>query len=310
MRKEQLIIFLLVSLVIVSGIEGCEAISFGKTSSGGYDKEGLRMNFIDGITPQAADELTDFSQFQVGVALRNSMLNDVDGELCVYDSLSDRYGGIPSNECRSISLVAAENIDGKITPAAEENFIFPGDVNSYSYTNLQKDISQTTVISAILKYNVEAVADTQLCLKRDAKVKASCIDNEVITKLNVNPSPVVVSKIEKNVLYGGGGNVGVNLNIYLKKIDDGEVISKDALFNPSEESKSEIDYAVGFVGGQIFECTPAGRIIFEGSEKIIRCRATVNIQQDYINDPFAVVLRYGFRKVITTGAINVRKEAI
>ena len=306
MRKEQLIIFLLISLVIVTGIEGCEGLGFGKTSSGGYDREGLRMKFIDGITPQAGDELTDFSQFQVGVALRNSMLNDVDGELCVYDSLSDRYGGIPSNECRSISLVAAENIDGKMIPAAEESFIFSG----YSYTNLQKDISQTTTISAILKYNVESVADTQLCLKRDAKVKASCVDNEVITKLNVNPSPVVVSKIEKNVLYGGGGNVGVNLNIYLKKIDDGGVISKDALFNTDEESKNEIDYAVGFVGGQRFDCNPAGKIIFEGSEKIIRCRATVNIQQDYINDPFAVVLRYGFRKVITTGAINVRKEAI
>ena len=308
MRKDQLIIFLLISLVIVLGIEGCEGL--GKSSSGGYDQEGLRMSFIEGVTPQSGDELTDFSQFQVGVVLRNSMLNDVDGELCVYNSLSPRYGGIPSNECRSVSLVAAEKIDDRIIPAAEENFIFPGDVNSYSYTNLQKDISQTTVISAILKYNVEAVSDTQLCLKRDAKVKASCADNEVITKLNVNPAPVVVSKIEKNVLYGGGGNVGVNLDIYLKKISDGEVISKDALFNPSEESKNEIDYAVGFVGGQKFECNPAGKIIFEGSEKIIRCRTTINIQQDYVNDPFAVVLKYGFRKVLTTGAITVRKEGI
>ena len=38
MRKEQLIIFLLIALVIVSGIEGCEGLDFGKTSTGGYDQ--------------------------------------------------------------------------------------------------------------------------------------------------------------------------------------------------------------------------------------------------------------------------------
>lgn len=312
MRGWHFIVLLLISLVFIMGIDGCENLGLQKTSAGRFDKDGMGMEFIKGVTPSSSDELTDFSQFQVGVSLRNSMLNDVDGELCVYDSLSDTYGGIHGNECKVVSLVAAEKIDDEIKASPEEDFIFPSDSGTYSYTNLQKGISQNTIISSVFVYNVKAVANTQICLKREARIDVpkgiSCEDHETITDLSVNPAPVIVTKIVKRVLYGGD-KVGVNVDVHLKKIGVGDVVSKDSIYNV-DELKNELNYAVGFASGQRFTCNPRDMIIFDENERIIRCSATLNIQQDYINDPFIVVLDYGFRESITTGAIKVRKEIV
>lgn len=311
MKKKQFVIFLLISLVFIMGIDGCQIPDFqGTTTSDSYDADGLDMRFIKGVTPTS---LSDVSEFQVGVSLRNSMLNDIYGELIIYDDLTDTFDGIPDRGDKQIvQLDSAEYIKGDIIPSPEEEFIF----GYYAYNNLGAIIEPDVGIRAVLSYNVDYLAHTQLCLKRNARIKVPnrvpCDDYETITDFNVNPAPVVVSKIEKSVSYGERG-VNVNLDIYLTKVyrdgtyNKGDVVSKDALYNPDEINK-DIYFEVGFSKGQKFTCNPNGIISFDKNEKVISCRSTLNIQQDYTNDPFIIILNYGFRESITTGAIQIKKE--
>ena len=100
-------------------------------------------------------------------------------------------------------------------------------------------------------------------------------------------------------------------NIHLKQVEDGIILSRDNLYQGVSE-QGKVEFEAGFYGGETFQCTPVnqGRIDFREKQKVIKCMTTVNIEQEYVQEPLVVNLGYGFKKTANIPEIELNAEEI
>lgn len=289
-------------LIIVPFVLGCVP-QFG-TESKVIGKD-LEMSFVEDQPPAELDNNEDF---RVSIDLVNKAPYDVDGELCLRSSLSySAFGGlgIPQDSagCRGVRLDSALEPDGVLVPKKSRE-IFPSEFGVYSYNN-PSPISQKFKIFISLKYIPVTIVRTNVCLKREREsTNFDCYDKESL-KLDQNPGPVRISKVDKSLINMGVDYVRMNLNIYLTKDTDGVIFDKDNFY-----SKSDPYIDVGIALKDVstnFDCRDAkfGRYIYkENMDNIIKCSAIIPITVPYKN-PLEIVLIYGFDRTISK-TINLK----
>ncbi len=274
--------------------------------------KGVKLEFVD----YPKGELTDKEQFRIMAKVSNFGNSPVDGVLCLSDTPGARNVGIlsdPSAACADIHLDTAETLsEGKIS-AYQQGVGFPNGGNGYYYyDNIQKDITQTSIISAHLKYAVDSKSAAQICIKSmNANIKnipVPCDNSQTITDIIQPDFPIQVTKIEKEVSSISPTEANVKLKIYISQKEEGQAIPRSSLFEQVSSFKPEVEFKPGFIGGSgEFICTPLinGKFELRENEKVINCRATVNIDQEYLYDSFVVELGYGFEKVISLPPIKL-----
>lgn len=287
----------------ISSLFGSKNIATGK---------GVKLEFTD----YPKGDLTDKEQFRVMTRVSNFGNSPIDGVICLSDTPSSRNIGIPSDpsaSCVDIHLDTAETLSAGKVSAYQQDIAFPNEVGSfYYYDNIQKDITQTSIISAHLKYAVDSKSAAQICVKSmNANVKnipVPCEDEQTLTDIKQPDFPIQITKIEKDVSSVSPTEANVKLKIYVSQKEEGQAIPRSSIFEQVSSFKPEVEFKPGFIGGSgEFTCTPLtnGKFELRENEKVINCRATVNIGQEYLYDTFVVELGYGFEKVISLPPINL-----
>ncbi len=296
MRK---IIILIIFVCIF--ISSCGGNTTPETNIGGVD-----MQFLLNRPP--LDEITEGQSFTIGIRLENNIPKDVECELCISDTPADSFGGIPGSECKDISIRAAEEIDGQITPELQDVY-FPGMDKTYSYKNLPMGVDNTD-ISAALTYDMVSRASASVCLIKDPTTNLPGIDcptSEILSgdQLNRDFAPVTVDRIEKSVVPEGSNNRLI-LDIYLKKSSQGDIVARSG---NGEDDLLSMNIKLAGTKAE-FSCTPLreGKVKLDEMEKKIRCYTTFKMNQDYYEDSLDITLGYTYRTVISTGSIDLNRK--
>lgn len=259
------------------------------------------------LTRYPTEPLGNNEPFNVVVLLKNSLPREVEGELCVEDSVSDALGGI-RKDCKSIILEKAQS-SAAFTDVTEELVVFPNEDGYYSYAGIRPELYHNGNVIATLKFGVNSYASAELCVKKYDS-SADCDDKEIIKKIQQEKLPVVVDKIEKTVS-AFGSQARVSLRIYLKKAEDGDMIDSSLVAASSSEllEAQKIGFRADFMGREMI-CSGVigGKTEFESNEKLIKCETSLNLNQDYLDGRAEVNLRYGFRMVDSSPSYELREE--
>lgn len=303
MQKRAIMPFLLVLLLIIIGCTMPDiSWPFGQaTPSTG---KGIKLEFIE----YPKTDLTDNEPFRIKMLVSNYGNSPLEGFLCLIDSPSSRYEGIPidqSASCVDVHLSQAEEIsDGKYSPSKQDYSFPPG--GFYSYKNIEKGTTQTSTITSIFKYVADSKATTPICaqtLSANPKLlPKSCENEQTISDIKQPDFPLKITKIEKSVSPISPTESLLKLKIYIQNTEDGQVIPKDTIFEQTSTYKPEVEFEPRILGNPAaFTCTPLkeGKFELRESEKIINCRATLNIAQGYLDDILELELNYGFEKIMS-----------
>jgi len=294
--------FLLV-LVSVIFISSCTngGTSGPETRTGGVD-----MGFLLNRPP--LDEISEGQSFTVGVTLTNNIPRDVDCELCVSDTPSDNFGGIPGSDCRDIDIKSAQLINEEIIPEMKEVY-FPGGDNTYSYNNLPFG-ADTTEIRATLTYNIVSRTSAFICLIKDPTIEIPGVECDYQESFSYNDlkrdyAPVSVDRVEKSIVPEGTKNRLI-LDITLKKNQQGDIVSGSY---SNDENMLVLDVNLAGTDAD-FICTPTkgDKVKMDESSKEVKCVSTFKMDQDYYEDSLDISLSYTYRTVINTGSIDLNKK--
>lgn len=293
-----IIFFLLLSVVFISS-----CTTQGTTNSLG----GVDISFMKERPP--LEGIREGRSFTVALQLRNNLLNPVeDAKLCVYDTPSDSMGGIVGTQCRTVSLSAAQELDGQITPELSDVISFP-ESGTYTYYNLAKGVDETYIL-AELQYSVDSTTKIRnVCFKKLPEIEADypCESEEVFSNIDIESeiAPVVVEKVEKNIIPEGERN-RVILTLHLRKSPYGEVISRSG-----EVNLLNLDIDVGGTDSS-FECIPSERGMIEFDEVVekVICESSVLLKQNYYTDAINIDLIYDYKIVHRLGPIKLTEVLI
>lgn len=296
------LIFLLIFVAIfVSSCGGGVGPSGPETRTGGVD-----MGFLLNRPP--TDELAEGQSFTVGVTLTNNIPREIDCKLCVSDTPSDNFGGIPGSDCKDVKIRNAQLIDDEIIPEMKELY-FPGGDGTYAYNNLPFG-ADTTEIRATLTYDIISRTSAFICLIKDPTIDIPGVDcdyQETFSSrdLKRDYAPVTVDRIEKSIVPEGSKNRLI-LDLTLKKTQEGDVVS-----GGYSQEKDMIDLDVRLAGTNAeFTCTPTrnGKVKMDESSKEVKCLSTFRMDQEYYEDSLDIALGYTYRTVITTDSIDLNKR--
>jgi hypothetical protein len=287
------ILFIFIVMFFVSSCVGGPAT---ETNIGGIDMK-FSLN-------QPASPIREDSNFLVGVELTNNIPQYLEGELCVYDTPANSFGGIQEPDCIFVSLSPAEVVNENKYPGTQ--FIqFPGSGGSYSYRNLAMGVSSTN-INAKLKYALQSTTRAEICLKKDPSADIlNCNANAILSKgdLISDFAPVGVDRIEYSVVPEGNQN-RLYVDIHLNKALQGEVISED--------NKNKLKLDIKLVGtSSSFDCYPSN---IEGIEmvettRVVKCDGIISMgEQEFYHDSLVVTLDYTYSTTISTGAIALKRK--
>lgn len=307
MQKKVLIIGIIILALFITSCSVPSDLSFlsfgsSQTSTG----KGVKLEFVD----YPKGELTDNEQFRIKAMVTNYGQIPIDGSLCLYDTPTDRLGGIPPQQCRPIHLDKAEEIsDGKSAPSQQEYYFPDSDAGFFSYHSIPTDIPASSIIYADFTYAVFDKASAQVCVKSmqaDQKnIPVPCDDTQTITKINQGDLPVKVSKVEKQSSPLGSNQALLKLKVYIQKDEEGDIVPPEN-YQDQRFALPMVDFKLS-MGGNAFTCSPLKNGAFElsQSEKVINCQATINLGQDYVYDTLVIELGYGFRKTISLPEIKL-----
>jgi hypothetical protein len=281
MKRGNLIIvtLLLISLVFISGQEGCEQQSQIQT--------GIDFTLIKGVSFLTPPKILEKGEsFRVGVHLENYNPKDEEGIVCVRDNLADSFYGIPSEgdgDCQSFFVRASEVISEQEQSPGTVNLYFP-EQGQYTYQGLPE-----------LNKAYDATLFVSMKYQQDSQVTGTVTSpDEQQPIMSQDPQPIRAT-VEKSV-FMIGDNYQINLEIHLKNTRNVEI------FSPDFVEKEKI-YFLANMKPLTLQCTDVHGVGISGltefeNEKIIKCLALTSskTQQSY---PLVITLDYG---------VNVERE--
>lgn len=285
-----IVLFIIVILILVSGQEGCE-MQGERTEA---KKTGLDFNLMRGVDYLSAGKIIEQGEnFYVGVHLENYDSKTKSGEVCIYDDVSDEYGGIISDgECKPFVINAAtiirketsglmgKKIVEEITPGKVDVY-FPEE-GLYKYHGLP---SQTAPWQRTLFVSVRYGESSQLT----GSVKVPDPSYEQLSLLQ-EPSPLFVS-VTKSI-HRQEDSYKVNLDVLLSKR------AKSKIFSPDFKQENITAFHLRLEPQQV-RCSlptgePIGGTVRIENERLIKCSSFVymagELQQTL---PLIIALDYG-----------------
>lgn len=284
-------------ILVLLALSACSTVSsgFGKYFGGRGGQvggQGVILNFID--APEENQEMYENEIFQLGIEIENNVPGErgLIGEICVRDTLTTSYGGIPDRECLSVNLPPATELNGRITPSAD---IFQ--FGPYSYYNLEAAYTQPVALFADLKYEVESNAFASTCVKR-LRAQSPTIPQNCGKKQDIRVQqpdlPIEISKLTTSSS-STDTQATVRLEIILKKVREGQVVTASNLFTEQQPGLAEISFEVA--ANQIqANCVGNGRVQFRQNEneKKVICTVNLPLESDYFDVPIRIKMGYGF----------------
>lgn len=284
--------YTLLIILTVLIIAGCSL--GGQQVSSGRD---IKVTLTD--LPQ--EKIYEGEQFSMEAEVENRGVEELSGQLCVQDTPSERFGGIPDEECRLIRLDAAQTIDEEPQAEVATELFGP-----YSYQDLQKDIAQSTTLSAKFTYDLTTTAGTQLCTKNPAikeeDLPIDCPKEETIRDITQRKTPIEVTEIKKQTMRIDEQTAKLILDITLEQTEDGKVIAQGT-------EKPQIEFEVAYTQPLICRNIASNAIEWDNKKFIAHCETELPFQErEFIQDPLTIRLSYSFEKRIASAAIELRKE--
>lgn len=279
----------------------------------GVGGKGIVLKFVE--APENNEEITEGIPFSIRIEVENNIVSDrgLTGELCLRDELSDNFGGITTNQCKTVNLPPATQIDNKVTPSVDSYFFGP-----YTYRNLQKDLSIQTKITADMKYEVEAVAGSTACVKRPVAQSTSIPQNcggRQDLQIQQPDLPVKVDSVSAKAQTASDTESNLLLDITVSKATTGQLVTKgNVIGTVAAPGSADVDFEV-IINNQISAiCSGVAnnrlQIRQNENQKIIKCSAKLSLNQDYIQVPITIKMGYGFIQPVDGPTIKLVKEAL
>ncbi|HLD10987.1 MAG TPA: hypothetical protein VJB89_02810 [Candidatus Nanoarchaeia archaeon] len=246
---------------------------------------------------------TNIDEFRLEVEVENRAKNPVQGLLCISDSLSDNFGGIPSGDCQDVMLEKAEEIEGEIYPQ-KTTFFFPrGSKASYKYTQIpQEEISESISISSSFQYELTTIASTKVCLKnpllKEDEISLSCPKEIIISDIKQDQTPLMIDSIEQTINTISNSEVKLNLKIKILQEEPGILLSyNQPYYQEIEELYPLIGFKVLLDNQDVFNCIglKGNSVEIKESETVIKCSSTIPVTQDFIEKRLDIHLGYSFK---------------
>lgn len=310
--KKEISLILILSLVVLTA---CASISnipgvggfFGGSISQGEGGRGVVLSFIEfpqDPCPTNVDGrvcILENTPFNLRMQVDNFVTNErgVQGQLCLEDDFTDRYGGIRSTEpCLPINLGPATETEGGIYETSDNRLIF----GPYTYHSLPSGFPLDTEIRAKLKYDIEATAGALACAKRkSAQPPASNPNCGNLQNLQVHQSdlPLEVTSIRSWTTSLSEVDNQVIAEIKLSRKAGGHILTRGNFMQTSSAPAiATINFWVT-MNSQRAQCigTIDDRLELRQNEneKIIKCSSKVVLSgQDSMQVPIVINMGYGY----------------
>lgn len=277
-------IFALIAFVIlfliVCGQQGCEKQEARK---------GINVYLLTGIDYLSAGKLIEPEEsFRVGIAIENYDKKQKQGQVCIRDSVSDSYGGIPSygkGECSFFSVKEAEIKETKkgfgkaleIKPGTTKVY-FPSS-GYYAYHNIPEMLrpyQNTLYVSLLYSETVKATGTVE-------------VPSQDVMVLNFDQDPGMVQmQVQKSVhKFGDAYEVRITINMFKQE---------NATISLPDFSKPNALFFQASLGSIPLKCEAnnkeIGNVVEFENEKFIRCSALVHLTGKQENYPLLIQLDY------------------
>ena len=230
---------------------------------------------------QPPEQVANDEQVAVSLALVNNAECDIDGEVCIYGTLTDYYSGLEES-CQKINLRKIELIGSKIRKDETTLQFTP-----FTYSNVQ-DRDVTDTIKAKAKYTCEISAGPTICIKSKLNENPECKLVETFSGnlVNTKPAPLTLTKVVKKLTPTSSG-IRVDFELTLSKAKNGILSAEEPLTIEAE-----------LLGFGMLECRNLNQRWYpEDTEKVINCN--INIPStEYVEAPLNVKLNYQFESEI------------
>ena len=299
--------FFLGLIFIVFFLTACDTLNNLNIFNSDAISSGKGLNVaISAIPPIQGKTLNEGNPFSVKLGLTNYMLNPVQGRVCLRDKTTDTFGGIPSSgeSCQNFNLGEAEvtKSNGQIFPDSVD-YYFPR-AGEYSYRNMD-EISLSNQIFVDLYYTLETVNGVDACIEQRGMNKC-----EQTQSLNPKKSdaPLGVSKVTVTQSYSQKDTI-LNAEIILNKQEEGELLTSDSTISDPLNQKVFVDVEINRM---LARCNVelGGYVVFkkDQNEKVIKCNLPLSLQEEFVNVPITVKMKYTFKKTINGPSFDLKKE--
>ncbi|MEM4153134.1 MAG: hypothetical protein QXK80_03420 [Candidatus Pacearchaeota archaeon] len=286
------VLLIFIVLIFVSGQEGCEMP--GSSEKTQAKKTGVDFNLITGVDYLSSGKIIEQGEsFYVGIHIENYDSKAKSGEVCIYDDISDEYGGINSQgECKPFIINAAtiikketsgmmgKKIVEEVTPGKVDVY-FPEE-GIYKYYGLP---SQKAPWQRTLFVSVRYRESSQIT----GSIKVPNPSYEQIALIQ-EPTPLSIS-VTKSI-HKQQDSYKVNLDILLSKR------AQSKIYSPDFKQENVTAFYLRLEPQQV-QCFLAGgepirNTIFIENERLIKCSSLVymagELQQTL---PLIIALDYG-----------------
>ena len=259
-QKQKSFIKIIIALSLIL-LTACSASQQGKGSG---TPDGLHITFLE-LQPRT--ELRQNEFFDIGLKLENRAECDIQGEICVRDTLAESISGVQDN-CQSFEL---RKKDGNAIDSGNIYF------TDNSYSSVSGDLTSTIIAKA--RYSCSIQLTPQVCVKPTIEDETVCRTKETLSQstLGLRSAPITVSSIDK-ILIPQKDSIKLETSIHLRKMPEGN----------SDNFNINVEYE-GY--GQL-NCRDLDRLNFKtNTENIINCEISVNIA-DIEENPLKISLNY------------------
>ena len=240
------------------------ACSTSQQGRGSGTPDGLHITFLEF---QPRSELRQNEYFDVGLKLENKAECDIEGDVCIRDTLAPSISGVQS-DCQQFELRKKE---GNIIDS--QNIYFQDNV----YESTVGDLTST--ITAKAQYSCSIQLTPQVCVKPNLEDEKTCKTRETLSQstLGLKSAPITVSSIDKQLIPQREG-INLEVAIHLKKMSEG--------------SSDNFNINVEYEGYGSLTCRNIDRLDFKtNTENVINCGISLNVA-DIEENPLIITLNY------------------
>ncbi len=292
----------MISLLVITS--GCATLQggFGRLFGGrgqAVGGQGVQLTWLE--SPKDGAEIQEGQIINFAIQVDNYVPTGgaLQGQLCLRDDLLDSYAGIRSStaeRCKDINLPRATQTDRGITPSSDIFTFGP-----YLYQNIPEALSLSTGIHADLKYEVEAQAGADACIKRlgatAPKAFPQC-GQEQNLQVKQTDLPIKITKITASPSSLSTTETLLNLEIEVSKAVEGQVLTKGTVLGEEPipgTASVEFDVSVNNIQADCRDL-PNKRLVIRQNEneKVINCEIKISLNQDFIQAPIIIKMGYGF----------------
>lgn len=298
------ITFLILALTFLTS---CDSISNLNIPFFSGPQQSIGKGIKVDILQAPKSELTQNEPFQFRMKVTNYNNQPVAGKLCLSALYIVPSDPLPSNDCKEVNLVAAEKgSDNKVIESTEE-YYFPSDSATYQYNHIRNDVPQSAGFQANFRSEVSQKVSAPLCIKL-ASSKQNCAESESL-RLTQTELPIKISSIQKETSPVGNNQISLKLIITLDQNQEGQIISKESVMADKIVFKPTVSMKPEFTGTSnvVFNCPGLEDWKFDmkANEKVIKCFATLGLNQEMIQENLVLNLDYGFSQNIMLPTVQL-----